>query len=86
MTALEIIKVASEIGALGISIYVIYLFVTGKIMSAHSVGKIMKAQTNHIGDLRNDIKAKMNEMIAGQAKIVDVLEEIKKNGAMNRNK
>jgi len=86
MTALEIIKIVSEIGALGISIYVIYLFVTGKIMSAHSVVKIMEAQKNHISDLRTDLKAKMDEMIAGQTKIVDVLEEIKKNGAMNRNK
>lgn len=84
MTALEYLKIASEIGAIGIAIYIIYLFVNGKIVSEKSVKKLMAIQANHIGDLRDDIKTKMNEMINGQKKIVDVLEEIKKNGAMNR--
>jgi len=73
---IEWIKVASEVGAVGILAYIVYLFVKGKIVSEHSVKKLMAAQTNHIGDLRDDIKAKMNEMIS-------LLKEIRDNGAMN---
>jgi len=86
MTALEYLKIFTQAGAVGVLGIVVYWFVRGKIVSEHSVSKIMKAQSNHIGDLRTDIKAKMDEMIVGQTKIVDVLEEIKKNGAMNREK
>lgn len=80
---LEVLTKGGAVVALGV---VCYWFVTGKVISEHSMKKIMEAQANHIGDLRTDIKAKMNEVIDGQTKIVDVLKDIKKNGAMNRKK
>jgi len=79
MTALEYIKILSELGAVGVLGIVVYLFCKGNIMSEHSVKKLMEAQTNHIGDLRTDIKAKMNEMIG-------LLRDIRDNGAMTKKK
>jgi len=79
MTTLDYLKVFSELGAVGVLGAVVYLFVKGKIVSEHSVKKLMAAQANHIGDLRDDIKAKMNEMIS-------LLKEIRDNGAMNSKK
>jgi len=79
MTAVEYLKVVSELGAVGILGFVVWLFVKGKIVSEQSVNKLMMAQTNHMSDLKDVIEKKFNKMI-------DILEEIKKNGAMNRKK
>ncbi|GAI16627.1 unnamed protein product [marine sediment metagenome] len=79
MTALEYLKVVTELGAMGVLGVVVWLFVKGKVVSEQSVMKLMEAQTNHIGDLRDDIKAKMNEMIK-------LLQDIRDNGAMNKKK
>lgn len=79
MPALEYLKVFSELGAIGVLGVVVYLFVKGKIVSEHSVKALLAAQANHIGDLRTDIKAKMNEMIG-------LLQEIRDNGAMKGKK
>lgn len=74
---LEYVKIASEVGAVGVLAIVIYLFVNGKIVSEHSVKKLVDAQANHINDLKTALKAELEE-------IQEILKDIRKNGDMNR--
>lgn len=77
MTALDYVKTFSELGAVGVLAVVVYLFCTGRIMSEISVSKLMEAQANHIGDLKNVMGKKLD-------KVIDLLDEIRENGAMNQ--
>lgn len=83
---LEYVKVASEVGAVGILAVILYLFATGRIMSEPSVKKLMDAQANHMGDLQKTIADLKTGIVTRLDNMVGVLEEIKKNGAMNRKK
>jgi len=73
---MEIAQALINLGALGV---VVYLFVAGKLMSQETVNKLMEAQANHISDLKDVMEKKLDKMI-------EVLEEIKQNGAMSRKK
>lgn len=83
MAILEIIKIVSEVGAIAVALYVIYLFVCGKIMSDHSVKKITDAQGSHMEDLKGEITTLRKDWGGKLDKAVDLLEEIRDNGAMN---
>lgn len=74
---LEYVKIATELGAVGVLAIIVYLFCTGRIVSEISVKKLMDAQANHIGDLKDVMEKKFNKMIK-------ILEDIRENGAMNR--
>lgn len=91
MTILEFIKAAGEFGVLAVLAYGIYLFITGKIMSEHTVEKIMKAQANHmetlrgeVTNLRKDWGKKLDKVGRKLDKVIDLLETIRDNGAMNQ--
>ena len=71
---MEIAQALINLGALGV---VVYLFVAGKLMSQETVNKLMEAQANHISDLKGVMEEKLDKMI-------EVLEEIRQNGAMTK--
>lgn len=72
MTELQLIQVFASLGALGL---ITYLFIDGRLVSAKTVDRISNAQGDHIKDLKETVGKKLD-------KVVEVLEEIKKNGAM----
>lgn len=74
MTELQIFQALLSAGALGI---ITYLFIRGALVSHATVDKLMQAQANHIGDLKSLMEQKLDKMI-------DILEEIKENGAMSK--
>lgn len=86
MTALEALKVFSELGAIGVLGAVVYLFVNGKIMSETSVKKITDAQGEHMDDLKTEITTLKQHWGKKLDKMIGILDEIRKNGAMNRKK
>ena len=76
---LEYVKIVGEAGAIGILAVILYLFCTGRIISEPSVKRLMDAQANHIGDLKDAIKKELQE-------IKEVLKDIRKNSAINPRK
>lgn len=73
---MDIAQALINLGALGV---IVYLFVAGKLVSQETVNKLMEAQANHISDLKAVMEDKLNKMI-------EVLEEIRGNGAMTGKK
>ena len=71
---MEIAQALINLGALGV---IVYLFVAGKLVSEETVTKLMEAQANHISDLKGVMEEKLNKMI-------NILEEIRENGAMTK--
>lgn len=76
---LEYVKIASEVGAVGVLALIVYLFCTGRIMSEQSVEKLMQGQANHIADLKDVMEKKFNRMIK-------ILEDIRDDGRTNQKK
>lgn len=72
MTELQLIQVFASLGALGI---ITFLFIKGELISKTTVEKIMNAQANHIGDLREVTEKHLKE-------IKDILKEIRDNRSM----
>jgi len=76
MTELQLFQALVSAGTLGL---IAYLFIKGTLVSQKTVDKLMQAQANHISDLKDVMEKKLDKMI-------EVLEEIRQNGAMSRKK
>jgi len=83
MTLLDWLTALSELGAVGVLGLVVYLFVKGRIMSEQSVKKIMAAQANHMADLKGEVENLRKHWGKKLDSMVDLLKDIRDNGAMN---